>query len=127
MEASPSIKLFLDTPVSARKGIRLIGRYGQEVRAMLSEINIREFTPIQDSINLWAEIRWAAKNEAVVHLEDLLLRRVRLSTLLPDGGISVMSRIKQIAIEELDWNEQRWEEELEEYKTLLEKCYSLNL
>ena len=30
---------------------------------------------------LWAELRWAAEHEAVVHLDDLLLRRTRLGLL----------------------------------------------
>jgi glycerol-3-phosphate dehydrogenase len=35
-----------------------------------------ELSPVESSSNLWAEIRWAAKSEGIVHLEDLLLRRV---------------------------------------------------
>jgi glycerol-3-phosphate dehydrogenase len=34
----------------------------------------------------WAEIRWAARNEAVQHLDDLLLRPVRLGLLAPRGA-----------------------------------------
>jgi glycerol-3-phosphate dehydrogenase len=34
---------------------------------------------------LWAELRWAARSEGVVHLDDLLLRRVRLGLLLAAG------------------------------------------
>jgi len=32
-------------------------------------------------------LRWAARAEAVSHLDDLLLRRVRLGLLLPGGGV----------------------------------------
>ena len=44
--------------------------------------------PIDSAPALWAELRWAARDEGVVHLDDLLLRRVRLGLLLPQGGVA---------------------------------------
>jgi glycerol-3-phosphate dehydrogenase len=86
-----------------------------------------ELTSIGSSPNLWAEIRWAARAEGIVHLEDLLLRRVRLGILLPAGGIEVIGKIKKIVKEELGWNENRWEMEFRNYKLLLERSYSKKL
>jgi len=123
----PSIKIFIKSPIETRMGKRLIGRYGSEVYAMLDEIDIEEFVPVDSSINLWAEIRWAVKAEGIVHLEDLLLRRVRLGNLLPDGGLSEMHRLKDIIFEELNWDAHRWEEELNQYKQLLRQSYSVKV
>lgn len=123
----PGIKLFVDTPIAAQTGIRLIGRYGDGVKSMLEQIDMHEFEPVGSSINLWAEIRWAAKSEGIVHLEDLLLRRVRLANLLPDGGLSVVNQVKSIVVDELDWSGLRWDEELAHYKKMLKQCYSINL
>jgi glycerol-3-phosphate dehydrogenase len=108
-------------------GNRLIGRYGSEVYSMLDEIGIEEFIPVESSTNLWAEIRWASKVEGIVHLEDLLLRRVRLGNLLPGGGFTVMHRIKDIVLKELKWDEHRWEEELTQYRQLLKQSYSVKV
>jgi len=123
----PSIRLFVNSPIETRTGIRLIGRYGNEVMPMINELDEDEFQPIESSINLWAEIRWAAKTGGIIHLEDLLLRRVRLATILPLGGFSVMDRIKKIMIEELNWDAWRWTEELKRYRLLLGNSYSIEV
>lgn len=41
----------------------------------------------------WAELRWAAHAEGVVHLDDLLLRRVRLDMLTARGGLPIMKKL----------------------------------
>ena len=46
--------------------------------------------PIDGTIALWSELRFAARDEAVVHLEDLLLRRARLGLLAENGGMNEM-------------------------------------
>jgi glycerol-3-phosphate dehydrogenase len=126
-ENPPSIRLFVNSPIETRTGIRLIGRYGNELMPMINELEENEFQPIESSINLWAEIRWAAKTGGIIHLEDLLLRRVRLATLLPLGGFSVMDRIKKIMMEELNWDDWRWTEEITRYRLLLSKSYSIKV
>jgi glycerol-3-phosphate dehydrogenase len=124
---TPSIKLFVKSPIGTRQGARLIGRYGRDIHAMLNEINIDEFKTVEKSINLWAEVRWAARGEGIVHLDDLLLRRVRLGNLLPDGGLSVMNRIKSILVEELNWDEQCWTAELGRYAQMIQRSYSVKV
>ncbi len=42
------------------------------------------------------EILYAAGHEGVVHLDDLLLRRVRLGLLQHDGGVEHFVRFKRI-------------------------------
>jgi glycerol-3-phosphate dehydrogenase len=74
---------------------------------------------------LWAELRWAARAEAVVHLDDLLLRRVRLGHLLPEGGAEVLPRIRAICQPELGWDDDRWASEEASYLDLWRTCYSL--
>ena len=41
-----------------------------------------ELETIPGTRTLWTELRWAAQQEAVVHLEDLMLRRTRIALLL---------------------------------------------
>ncbi len=106
--------------------VRLLGRHGTNTPAMMSAAQPGELEAIGGSLNLWAELRWAARAEGVVHLDDLLLRRVRIGLTLPQGGIDEMDRIRAIAQPELGWNDQRWEQEVSDYTNLWKKCYHLS-
>ena len=74
---------------------------------------------------IWSELRWAARTEQVVHLEDLLLRRTRLGLLLQEGGVAHLDRIRLLCQEELGWGDMHWHEEAEAYKRLWKNCYSV--
>jgi glycerol-3-phosphate dehydrogenase len=106
--------------------IRLLGRHGVNATAMIDIAQANELEAIGGSLNLWAELRWAARAEGVVHLDDLLLRRLRIGLTLPQGGLLYMDRIRLIAQPELGWDDQRWEQEVSDYKNLWNKCYHLN-
>ncbi|MEE9419965.1 MAG: glycerol-3-phosphate dehydrogenase C-terminal domain-containing protein [Desulfatiglandaceae bacterium] len=67
--------------------------------------------------------RWAARAEAVVHLEDLLLRRTRIGVLLREGGRAFFDRIRAVCQEELGWDDKQWQEELKAYSALWKRCY----
>jgi len=105
--------------------VRLIGRYGRNAIHLIDNARYAELAPISFSPTLWAELRWAARSESVVHLDDLLLRRIRLGLLLPSGGLSEMEKIRTIVQDELNWNDTKWEEELERYKKIWNTCYHL--
>jgi glycerol-3-phosphate dehydrogenase len=96
-------------------GLRLLGRYGVEACDLIEAARPDELSPIHDSPALWAELRWAARAEGVVHLDDLLLRRVRLGLLLPQGALPCMERIKAIAQPELGWGDEKWAKETAAY------------
>ncbi|MCP4417298.1 MAG: glycerol-3-phosphate dehydrogenase/oxidase [Chloroflexi bacterium] len=104
---------------------RLIGRYGQEAAALIEAAHPDELAPIPNTNVLWAELRWAARSEGVVHLDDLLLRRVRLGLLLPEGGARLESQIRSICQGELGWENGRWAEEWTAYRQRWQAKYSL--
>jgi len=106
--------------------LRLFGRYGADTLALLQAAQPDELQPIEASPALWAELRWAARDEGVVHLDDLLLRRVRLGLLLPQGGLPLMDRIRSIAQPELGWSNARWAQEVSDYTSLWNRCYSVS-
>lgn len=62
---------------------RLLGRYAAHAPALVAAAMPGEFESVPGTQTLWSELRWAARAESVVHLDDLLLRRVRLGHLLP--------------------------------------------
>ena len=86
-----------------------------------------DLTYVTDSNTIWAEIRFAAHYEQVIHLDDLLLRRSRLGLILPHGAMTplISARLKQICQQELGWNEQKWQQEVERYTELWQRYYHL--
>ncbi|ABX03010.1 MAG TPA: glycerol-3-phosphate dehydrogenase/oxidase [Herpetosiphon sp.] len=104
---------------------RLLGRYAAEAPLMLQELPNHEFCSIADLPSLWAEIRWAARYEAVTNLGDLLLRRSRLGLLLPHGAAEYQAQIQAICTEELGWDAQHWQTEWQQYQQLIAQHYSL--
>ncbi len=123
LDPPPSIE---DLPSQLEPSVRLrvIGRHGEDAPLVLACAGPDELEPIGQSIPIWAELRWAARAEGVVHLDDLLLRRVRLGLLLPDGGQALMARIRAVAQPELGWGDRRWNEEVERYLALWKRAYS---
>ena len=115
----------LDSGLDPQIRARLIGRYGADAPALIEAARNGELAPIGDSTSLWAELRWAARAEAVVHLDDLLLRRVRLGIVSPQGGLPLMERIRSIAQSELGWDDDRWNREVENYSRLWRESYSV--
>jgi len=104
---------------------RLIGRYGADAPSLLQAAQPDELEPIPGTTILWAELRWASRAEGVVHLDDLLLRRVRLGLLVQNGGQEHLPRIRAICQPELGWDNTHWEQEERVYLALWKRCYSL--
>jgi len=105
-------------------GRRLEGRYGSCAQHVLECATDGDLERIPETDTLWAEIRWAARNEAVMHLEDLMLRRTRLGILLERGGAGLLEKVGDICREELGWSLSRWQTELSAYQSLWRSCYS---
>lgn len=104
---------------------RILGRYGIDALDLIEAAQADELLPIPNTVAIWAELRWSARAEAVAHLEDILLRRVRLGLLLPRGGAEHLPRIRAIVQPELGWGDARWEAEEAAYKALINAAYGL--
>jgi glycerol-3-phosphate dehydrogenase len=104
--------------------LRLLGRYGAEACNLVEAAQPGELHTMAPSPSLWAELRWAARSEGVVHLDDLLARRVRLNINLPEGGMGEMENIRKIVQPELGWSDAHWSEEAERYQKMWKEYYS---
>lgn len=102
---------------------RLLARYGAGIMEVLEDDRALEAIP--DTPYLWGELRQAARVEAVEHLDDLLLRRVRLGLLAPGGGLDLMERVRAVVQPELGWDDTRWEAEARAYTDLWKRAYGL--
>ncbi|PKG35070.1 glycerol-3-phosphate dehydrogenase/oxidase [Psychrobacter sp. Sarcosine-3u-12] len=106
---------------------RLQGFYGRKLDTLLELAHEEDLAYITDSNTIWAEIRFAARFEQVIHLDDLLLRRTRVGLILPHGAMTplISARLKQICQQELGWDEQKWQQEVARYSELWQRYYHL--
>jgi glycerol-3-phosphate dehydrogenase len=63
----------------------------------------------------------------VSHLDDLLLRRVRLGLLAPNGGERLLPHIRVLVQPELGWDDTRWDQEQAAYLARWRASYSVSL
>jgi glycerol-3-phosphate dehydrogenase len=117
----PDLSLFSLDPLTIAY---LAGRHGNETARLLAAAKQGELEPIEQLPNIWAELRWAAREEGVEHLDDLLLRRVRLGLLLPRGASDLLGRIRSIVQPELGWSDERWQQEETAYLQTWQRYYS---
>ncbi len=113
-------------PLEPSRLAYLAGRHGSETARLLETAKQGELEPIEQLPNIWAELRWAAREEGVEHLDDLLLRRVRLGLLLPRGASDLLGRIRSVVQPELEWSNERWQQEEAAYLQTWQRYYSPN-
>src|SRR3990167_5606360 len=104
---------------------RLIGRYGRALPQLLALVDELGVEQVAGTDTLWAELAWAAEQELVLQLDDLLLRRTRLGLLLALGAAAELPRIRALCQARLGWSDARWQLEEADYLALWARCYSL--
>ena len=110
---------------SASVRYRLAARYGYRAGELSLRATEADLQTIPGTNTLWLELSIAAQCEAVVHLDDLLLRRTRLGILLPRGGLDHLARIRALCEPHLQWGEAAWVSEIAHYQTLIAMHYQL--
>ncbi|HUP91968.1 MAG TPA: glycerol-3-phosphate dehydrogenase/oxidase [Solimonas sp.] len=107
-----------DAPVFVSSGApsRLAGRLGnQNAQKLLQELPQEAGTLIPGTPCSMAELRWAARHEMVVHLEDLLMRRTRLGLVMKDGARELLPQLALLCRDELGWDDNKWRAEEARY------------
>lgn len=107
---------------------RLIGRHGMQAEALITSAVPAECRNVSSTSIWWAELRWAARHEAVRHLDDLLLRRTRLGLLLPHGATALLCNtqpLRTLVCTELGWSDERWRDECKRYRAIIHRSYGL--
>jgi glycerol-3-phosphate dehydrogenase len=113
------------TPEDLSWGQRLLGRYGSAAEQLLALASQGDCAQIGDTKFCLAECRWAIQHEAVIHLDDLMLRRTRLGLLLERGGEQLFDQLQLMFSELRGWDAQRWQREVERYRNIWASYYSL--
>lgn len=101
--------------LSEAQQARLYARYGNAASRLLAEAVPAQLSSIPDTPYLWAELAWSAKHEAVLHLQDLLLRRLRIGLLVRNGGAALLPRVRELCQPALGWDDARWQQEERDY------------
>jgi len=80
-----------------------------------------DLEPLADDVALTAaEVRAHLHWGAVLHLDDLLLRRVRLGMWRPEAARAVLPALRPVVMDGMGWDGARWEREVEGLETALE-------
>jgi glycerol-3-phosphate dehydrogenase len=108
-------KLDQNCGLSPRIWRRLCGHYGMGAATIVRMAKAEDLSIIPGTHTLWAELPYVAKHEQIRHLGDLLLRRVRIGLLTPEGGKGYFKRIQKLCKEVLPWDRWRWKEEISSY------------
>ena len=116
---------YMNPSWSAAVRHRLAARYGYRAQELAAHATHAQLQTIPGTHTLWLELALAAQFEAVVHLDDLLLRRTRLGILLARGGLDHLARIRGLCEPHLQWGEAGWATEIERYRTLIAAHYNL--
>lgn len=103
--------------------LRLTSRYDPEVLPMFLQAPTEEQESIPRTDLRWVELRWIITHEAVVHLDDLLLRRTRLGFQLPNGALPFLERYGPRLRMMLGWDEGQWNQEVARYRRIWESAY----
>jgi glycerol-3-phosphate dehydrogenase len=111
-------ELDVDAPV-ARGMARRLGSLAWS--AALTARRRSELRPLDPATDLCAaEVRAHLRWGAVLRLEDLLLRRVRIGMWQPELAPALLRRLRPIVRSELGWKSSRWRREEEEFTAALE-------
>ncbi|HEX6255229.1 MAG TPA: glycerol-3-phosphate dehydrogenase/oxidase [Euzebyales bacterium] len=101
----------------------LLGRYGSLVADILALVDERpelgESLPGAEGY-LAAEVVYAARAEAALHVDDVLERRTRISFEVADSGLEAAETVAHLMGDELGWDDETRRRELELYRTRVE-------
>lgn len=103
----------------------LTNRYGKPFLDWLGTLENHDFTPFCGTAITPLEIYYTAEHESVVHLDDLLLRRVRLGLVHRGGGADCLPHLKERLQYIMNWSELDWNREVDRYLRIIRESYSI--
>lgn len=83
--------------------------------------------PVAQGTELAQQVSWILQHEMVEHLDDLMLRRLRMGNMQADGGEAVLQIIKPLCQQFLNWDDTRWQAEQQRYEQILQQYYHAGL
>jgi hypothetical protein len=112
-------------PFPVRSGSSCLVGTDAPPETMVNNASPSDLTAVTGTRTLWAELHHAAAHEAVHHLSDLLLRRVRVGLLTAEGGRVHLDRIRHLCAPALGWDATRWKKEARSYLEMYRFAHGL--
>lgn len=107
--------------ITLRQWQRLKGQYASALGQVLAAGPLERIGHCEC---LLAEAIWSCGHEQVQHLDDLMLRRLRIGMLLPEGGRDWLQQQRPLLQTALDWDDSRWHSEYQRYIDIWQKAYA---
>ncbi len=121
----PDAPLFEKGAASDPASRRLQGRLGAGAADQLkSQSAAEQLETIPGTPYCWAELRWSAQREQVMHLDDLLMRRTRIGLVTPNGGRDLLPGIRTAVQADLHWDDARWAHEEAAYLSMWQQRHA---
>jgi len=103
---------------------RLIGRYGWEGACEIVNTDSGSRTSGLAGDLGTTELRWIVRNEQVVNLDDLLLRRVRIGLTDPEWLPANQGTVREVVQSELGWSDDEWQRQTSRYGSIWSRFHS---
>jgi len=103
---------------------KTVTMFAKMATAMRTQTRHVEEVSLAGSKYSLAKVRWAARHEQVMHLDDVMLRRTRLGLVTPAGGKPLLSGIAGVLRQELGWDDGRWRDEERRYLAMWDALHS---
>ncbi len=114
VEPASAVAALVDSGVVPAVAGGMVRRLGAQAFAAVAAARTDELQPIAEDLDICAaELLWQARFGAVMHLEDLLLRRVRLGMWQPRRCLELAPRLRSPLRRVMEWDVRRWRRELE--------------
>ena len=101
----------------------LLERYGSDLRSLMTLVDEQPHLgqPLASAPHYTAaEVVFACTHEGALHLEDVLVHRVRLNMEVRDRGISAIDEVAGLMADALGWDEERLQHEKDNYRARAE-------
>ena len=93
------------------KAFLLYGENAAEIQMIVTKEPEKQALIHPELPYAWAEVEWVCKNEMVLHLEDILARRLRALLLNARAAMDVAAEVAEKAAPILGWSKERIREE----------------
>lgn len=100
---------------------RLAGRYGRRAARQIRAQESADGPMLGRTPYSLPELLWCARFENIRHLDDLLLRRLRLGLIAERGGQDWLPRLRAALQPALGWDDARWEAECARYAEIWQR------
>lgn len=113
-------------PGAGARGEALLTRYGTRAATVWEDVEQGHDEPLAGGALSTRELAWMVRNEHVVHLADVLLRRTSIA-FTGDVDADVLDEVADALAPLLEWDRERRDAEVQEARTLLNDAHGLTI